>query len=95
MPHNNPELWPILWAAGVAIATAFFRNLYYGGKTFRTYCFEGLLIGCLTVGVGFGLKAASINGDWVFFVGSILGLMGVDFVRDKAGKVIDRKVETL
>lgn len=95
MPHNNPELWPILWAAGVAMATALFRNLYYGGHTFKTYCFESMVVGFMTLGVGFGLKAAGAGGDWVFFVGSIFGLFGVDYIRKKADTLISKRVDTL
>jgi len=95
MPHNDPQLWPILIAAGVATITAFLRNLYYGGGSFWSYIVESLLIGILTVGTGFGLKAMGVNGDWVYFVGSVLGLVGVDIIRNLGETVIKRKAEKL
>ena len=95
MLQNSPDLWPILIAAGVATITAFLRNLYYGGRNFKTYALESLLIGFLTVGTGFGLKAMGAHGDWVYFVGSVLGLVGVDIVRNLGETVLKRKAGTL
>jgi lambda family phage holin len=95
MPHNDPQLWPILIAAGVATITAFLRNLYYGGRSFWSYVVESLLIGVLTIGTGFGLKAMGANGDWVYFVGSVLGLLGVDIIRHIGESVLKRKAESL
>jgi lambda family phage holin len=93
MPWRDPELLPILFAAFAAAVTAMLRNLYYGGRSAKVYVFESLLIGSITVGIGFGLKGLGASGDYVFFIGSCIALFGIDFVRHVGMDYTKKKVD--
>jgi len=95
MPWRDPENFPLLYAAIAAAVTAFLRNMYFGGRTFKAYLFESLLIGSIVMGVGFGLKALGANSDYVYFVGAVIALFGIDFVRDIGMSAAKRKADKL
>lgn len=95
MPWRDPENFPLIYAALSAAVTAFLRNLYFGGRGFKSYLFESMLIGSIVMGVGFGLKAAGANSDYVFFAGAVIALFGIDFVRELGMSATKRKVDKL
>ena len=93
MPWRDPELYPIAIAALLAMITAFLRSLYDGGRTWKARLVESMLIGSLTVGTGFGLNAVGSDGSWVFFVGSVVGLLGVDYIRAVGKDTLKKRLE--
>ena len=93
MPWRDPELYPILVSAGLAMAVSLLRNLYDGGRDWKSYLVESLLIGFMTIGIGKGLSAIGADGDWVYFAGSIVGLLGVDFMRFIGEEAIKSRVK--
>lgn len=93
MPWRDPELYPIIIAAFLAMLTAFLRSLYDGGRTWKARLVESMLIGSLTVGIGFGLKAMGADGSWVFFAGSVVGLFGVDYIRAVGKDALKKRLE--
>ena len=95
MPWRDPENFPLIYAAISAMVTAFLRNMYFGGRGFKVYLFESLLIGTLVMGVGFGLKGLGANSDYVYFIGAMIALFGVDFVRDIGMAAAKRKADKL
>lgn len=92
---RDPENFPLFYAAVSAMVTALLRNIYFGGRTFKVYLFESLLIGTIVMGVGFGLKGLGVSSDYVYFIGAVIALFGIDFVRDVGMRATDKKVDKL
>ena len=85
-----------LFAPLLAFVTAFIRSLYDGTEpSWLRRFIEAVLCGGATLTCGFALKALGAHGDWVYFVGGVIGLFGVDYVRFIARKGINKKVDKL
>lgn len=98
MPWKEPNTLFIaeIFAPLLAFAMALLRSLYDGTEpSWIRRLIEAGLCGGATLTIGFAFKAMGAHGDWVYFVGGVVGLFGVDYVRFIAKKGIDKKVEKL
>lgn len=95
MPWRNPENWlsAELMAPLLSFVLAFFRTMYQDEEPswFRRLL-EATMCGLITFSVGRGITAMGFSGDWKYFVGGAIALLGVDFVRSLARKLINKKV---
>lgn len=90
MPWRSVD--PAIVAPILAMVTAIFRIIYDRQETrlFRALT-EAVLCSLLAVGVGAALRAAGVTDpNWQLAAGSLVGLMGVDFVRAAASRVVVR-----
>jgi len=102
-----PEKDPINWQAFFALLTpemragifAFFfaglRILYEAkeGKTLRKLL-ESLMCGALTYAAASGLSYFELPSGVSICVGGMISLMGVDYVREKAKKIFEKRIES-
>ena len=98
MPWRDPNHLFIaeFFAPLLAFVMALLRSLYDGTEPkWKRKLVEAALCGGATFTIGFGIKAMGADGDWGFFVGGIIGLFGVDYVRSIAKRGIDKKVDKL
>ena len=93
MPWKDPEIHSIVIAAILALITSLLRSLYDGKHSLLKCAIESVLIGFVTIGIGMGLKALGADGNWVYFAGSTVGLLGIDFIRYISKEEITRRVK--
>lgn len=82
--------WPTVYAMALAILTAWLRITYAGG-TGRARTLEMLLCGAITLAASSGFTWAGIPGQAGGFVGGMIGLLGVDTLRDAAKNLLNKK----
>lgn len=101
MPHKDPTLWaallawlmehwPAVYGALLAIAIAFFRITYNGGRG-RRRLIESLLCGLITLAAATGTHLLGIPQEATPFLGGVVGLLGIDVIRDKATRIVNAK----
>lgn len=99
---DRPETWaflaawleqnfPAVYAGGLALLIAIWRIIYSGGRL-RQLVLEAPLCGLLGVGVSYGPSLIGAPAEAGAFLGSMVGLFGVEASRAAAQKVLQRKV---
>jgi lambda family phage holin len=107
MPHmpDRPETWawfalwleqnhPAIYAGCMALFVGTWRIIYSGGKL-RQLALEAPLCGLLGVGVSYAPALIGAPDSAGVFFACMVGLLGVETSRAAAGKVLDKKVDTL
>ena len=98
---DRPETWaffatwleqhfPAVYAGVLALLIAVWRILYSGGRL-RQLLLEAPLCGLLGVGVSYGPALIGAPPEAGVFLGSMVGLFGVEASRAAAQKVIGRR----
>ncbi|KFN18758.1 holin [Aeromonas bestiarum] len=101
MPNKDPTLatallawlmdnWPAVYGALLALAIAFLRITYTGGRG-RRRLIESLLCGLITLAAATGTQLLGIPPEATPFLGGVVGLIGIDILRDKATRFINTK----
>lgn len=101
MPNKDPALWslvlvwlsdnwPTLYGTILATVIAWLRVTYDGGKG-RRRCLEASLIGVITFAFISGFSWFGIPPQASGPVGGIVGLFGVDKVREIAARILGEK----
>lgn len=90
LEHN----WPALYAGLLSAAIAALRIMYGGGKL-RRLALEAPLCGLVTTAGTYGLPLAGLPATVGPFIGGVIALLGIEWVRAKARSTIERKVEQL
>ncbi|MNF92616.1 Phage holin family (Lysis protein S) [compost metagenome] len=105
MPNKDPTLWAIviawllengsaIYGAALALAIAFLRITYHGGRGQRRLI-ESLLCGLITLAVATGVRLLGIAEDATPFIGGMVGLLGVDTLRSAAERRIDARANQI
>ncbi|WP_421218232.1 phage holin, lambda family [Aeromonas enteropelogenes] len=84
--------WPTLYAVALAILTAWLRITYGGGQG-RARTLEMLLCGAITLAASSGFIWLGIPAQAGGFVGGMIGLLGVDTLRDAAKSLLNKKTQ--
>ena len=101
MPHKDPTLatalltwlmdnWPAVYGALLALAIAFLRITYAGGRG-RRRLIESLLCGLITLAASTGTHLLGIPQEATPFLGGVVGLLGIDIIRDRAALMFSKK----
>ncbi|WP_182951155.1 phage holin, lambda family [Aeromonas sp. WP2-W18-CRE-05] len=101
MPHKDPTLatallawlmdnWPAVYGALLALAIAFLRITYAGGRG-RRRLIESLLYGLITLAAATGTHLLGIPQEATPFLGGVVGLLGIDIIRDRAALMFSKK----
>ncbi|WP_368164327.1 phage holin, lambda family [Aeromonas sp. R6-2] len=101
MPNKDPMIgaallawlmdnWPAVYGALLALAIAFLRITYNGGSG-RRRLIETLLCGLIALAAATGVRLLGIPADATPFVGGMVGLLGIDIIRDKAADLVGRQ----
>ena len=101
MPHKDPTLatallawlmdnWPAVYGALLALAIAFLRITYAGGRG-RRRLIESLLCGLITLAAAPGPHLLGIPQEATPFLGGVVGLLGIDIIRDRAALMFRKK----
>jgi lambda family phage holin len=104
MPHKDPTLatallawlmdnWPAIYGALLALAIAFLRITYAGGRG-RRRLIESLLCGLITLAAATGTQLLGIPQEATPFLGGVVGLIGIDILRDRAKMMFGKKEDT-
>lgn len=99
---DRPETWaffaawmeqhfPALYAGGLALLIAAWRIIYSGGRL-RQLVLEAPLCGLLGVGVSYGPALIGAPPEAGVFLGSMVGLFGVEASRAAAQKMMNRRL---
>ena len=84
--------WPTLYSVALAILTAWLRITYGGGRG-RARTLEMLLCGAITLAASSGFIWLGIPAQAGGFVGGMIGLLGVDTLRDAAKNLLNKKTQ--
>ncbi|GAB5992545.1 phage holin, lambda family [Aeromonas enteropelogenes] len=84
--------WPTLYSVALAILTAWLRITYGGGRG-RARTLEMLLCGAITLAASSGFIWLGIPAQAGGFVGGMIGLLGVDTLRDAAKSLLNKKTQ--
>lgn len=90
LEHN----WPALYAGLLSAAIAAFRIMYGGGKP-RQLLLEAPLCGLVTTAATYGLPLLGMPATSGPFIGGAIALLGIEWVRAKAKRTIERKADQL
>lgn len=104
MPHKDPTLatallawlmdnWPAVYGALLALAIAFLRITYAGGRG-RRRLIESLLCGLITLAAATGTHLMGIPQEATPFLGGVVGLLGIDIIRDRAARLFNKKEDS-
>lgn len=88
------EHWPLIWGCLLTVATSWMRITYQGGKG-QQRTNECVLIGLIWLGMYNGLPVIGIPIQAAGLIGAVIGLLGIDLIREKAKQVFDKKTEGL
>lgn len=86
--------WQALYAGLLATLIAGLRVMY-GGGNLRRVVLEAPLCGLLALTTSHGLVLLGIPASTGPFFGGLIGLLGVEWTRATARKVLNRKAEKL
>jgi lambda family phage holin len=100
MPEKDPQTWqwlanvlssnwPQLYAAVMAFVVALVRALHAGGRPVRSLL-EAVLCGCLTLSLSPVLSHFGLSQNMAVAIGAMIAFLGVDWLRDRAGSVLDK-----
>lgn len=84
--------WPALYAALLAFMVAAFRIIYEGGKV-RQVAIEAPLLGLMALAVSNALALAGISQNAAPFFGGMVGLVGVETLRELALRMLNRRID--
>ncbi|WP_404836473.1 phage holin, lambda family [Aeromonas media] len=84
------ENWPAVYGALLALAIAFLRITYTGGRG-RRRLIESLLCGLITLAAATGIHLLGIPQEATPFLGGVVGLLGIDIIRDRAALMFSKK----
>ena len=101
MPTKDPTLatallawlmdnWPAVYGALLALAIAFLRITYAGGNG-RRRLIESSLCGLITLAAATGTQLLGIPAEATPFLGGMVGLLGMDIIRDRATMMFRKK----
>lgn len=101
MPNKDPTLWaallawlmdnwPAVYGALLALAIAFLRITYAGGRG-RRRLIESLLCGLITLAAATGTHLLGIPQEATPLLGGMVGLLGIDIIRDRAALMFRKK----
>ncbi|WP_447825547.1 phage holin, lambda family [Aeromonas salmonicida] len=104
MPHKDPTLatallawlmdnWPAVYGALLALAIAFLRITYAGGRG-RRRLIESLLCGLITLAAATGTHLLGIPQEATPFLGGVVGLLGIDIIRDRAARLFNKREDS-
>lgn len=89
MPWRNPEWWTPYIGPILAMAIAVLRVLYDRKETRALRIgLEAVLCGLLTLAASKGISAMGLNHDWSVVAGGMIGLMGSEFIRYTARRIV-------
>ena len=103
MPEKDPNLWAVIFsgltpeakAMIMASAIACLRIVYDRKESkWQRIGLESLLCGALSYGISSGLAWFDLPSGVSVFCGAAVGFLGVDFVRSRATKYVDKKIES-
>ncbi|MGN5124102.1 phage holin, lambda family [Aeromonas sp. 30P] len=103
MPNKDPTLWaallawlmdnwPAVYGALLAMSISFLRITYDGGKG-RRRLIECVMGGLLTLAVSTGATELGVAYKAAPFIGGMIGLLGIDIIREKAKTMFNKKGE--
>lgn len=101
MPNKDPTLWAALMAwlmdnwpavsgALLALSISFMRITYDGGSG-RRRLIESTLCGLITLAAASGAALLGVTYTATPFIGGVVGLLGVDIIREKAKTVLNKR----
>ncbi|MFB2830280.1 phage holin, lambda family [Aeromonas jandaei] len=101
MPNKDPIIgaallawlmdnWPAVYGALLALAIAFLRITYAGGRG-RRRLIESLLCGLITLAASTGTHLLGIPQEATPLLGGMVGLLGIDIIRDRAALMLRKK----
>lgn len=101
MPNKDPTLWaallawlmdnwPAVYGALLAMSISFLRITYDGGKG-RRRLIESVMGGLLTLAFTTGATMLGVAYQSAPFIGGMIGLMGIDIIREKAKQIFNKK----
>lgn len=102
MPEKNPDLWaalfawlsvhaPSVYAFLLSVAVAVIRVIYGGGSR-RQMALEGALCGLATLALVPLIEYLGMPQSMATFAGGCCGFLGVEKLRDLAGRFGERRV---
>ena len=100
MPNKDPSnlqvlidlvlnLWPQIYAAGLAMLIALVRAFHAGGKPMKSIL-EAILCGCLTLALMPLLAYFGFPQDMSVAGGAAIAFLGVEWVRDRLEALYDK-----
>lgn len=96
MPWEDPNNWPTgpfltpLIAAIIAALRIIHDDI---GVRWPRVLLESCLCGLIAISGAYVVDAMGVHGDWKVPIGAVIGLFGVDWVRQFAKKILDKKVD--
>ncbi|MBF8723109.1 phage holin, lambda family [Pseudomonas guariconensis] len=84
------ENWPALYAGLLAVVIAGLR-VVYGGGSLRRMAIEAPLCGTLALSASHGLSLIGMPLDTAPFFGGVIGLLGVEGIREAARRFVLHK----
>ena len=101
MPNKDPTLWAALLAwlmdnwpavsgAVLALSISFMRITYDGGSG-RRRLIESTMCGLITLAAASGTTLLGVPYEAAPFIGGVVGLLGVDIIRERAKLVFNKK----
>lgn len=102
MHDKDPGFWAVILgafgpevrSAVMAVIISILRIAYDQDETrWQRIGLEALLCGALAYGFSSGLAALTLDPGLAVFCGSAIGFFGVEFVRNRAKKLVDKKIE--
>lgn len=101
MPHKDAAIWALIveWCPEVkaflmAFTLAVLRIMYDNKESrWQRIILEALLCGALAVGLSSGLRFFHLDSSLAVFFGSVIGFFGVEFVRSRAQKYVDKGID--
>lgn len=101
MPNKDPTLWaamlawlmdnwPAVYGALLAMSISFLRITYDGGSG-RRRLIESTMCGLITLAAASGTTLLGVPYEAAPFIGGVVGLLGVDIIREKAKTMFNKK----
>ncbi|WP_429110904.1 phage holin, lambda family [Aeromonas veronii] len=101
MPNKDPTLWaamlawlmdnwPAVSGALLALSISFMRITYDGGSG-RRRLIESTMCGLITLAGASGAALLGVTYEAAPFIGGVVGLLGVDIIREKAKTMFNKK----
>lgn len=82
---------PVIYATSLSALISALRIIYRGG-TRKAVLLESVLCGCITLAILSGLSLLGLPQEAAAFVGGMIGLLGVDKVRNLAERFAGAKI---
>lgn len=94
MPWRNPEWWAPYIGPFLAAILAVLRVLYDGQETKVVRIgLEGAICGLITLAASKAISAMALSQDWSVVAGGCIGLMGTEFIRHTARRLVQRHTD--